>query len=116
MTARQIGLVHELAPSLDDGLARVSKLATSLATRSPTAVAAYKQGLLAALGRPEKERLDIERAAYELCVDVGEAAIGRAAFSARRADGPKPDSKAVDATSVAPVTPAWGARRLEPPR
>lgn len=115
--AAQIGLVHELVDSLDAGLARVAALAARLATRSPTAVAAYKRGLLAALGRPEPERLASERAAYELCVDSGEAAIGRAAFSARRADGPKPAANA----SSQPATPAsdappWGARRLEPPR
>ncbi|MBL8974825.1 MAG: enoyl-CoA hydratase/isomerase family protein [Myxococcales bacterium] len=119
-TARQIGLVHELAPSLDDGLTRVAQLAARLATRSPTAVAAYKRGLLTALGRPEAERLAIERAAYELCVDSGEAAIGRAAFSARRADSPKTDPKPSPAppepTIAAPTSPAWGARRLETPR
>jgi len=102
--ARQIGLVHELAVDLDAGLARVEQLAQRLATRSPTAVAAYKRGLLAALGQPEAQRLAIEREAYELCVDTGEAAIGRASFSARRAPG----------ESLAP--PPWGARRLETPR
>ena len=102
--ARQIGLVHELVADLDAGLARVEQLAQRLATRSPTAVAAYKRGLLAALGQPEAQRLAIERDAYELCVDTGEAAIGRAAFSARRAPG------------ESPVPPPWGARRLETPR
>jgi enoyl-CoA hydratase/carnithine racemase len=99
--ARQIGLVHELVADLDAGLARVEQLAQRLATRSPTAVAAYKRGLLAALGQPEAQRLAIERDAYELCVDTGEAAIGRASFSARRAPGESP----------APAP--WGARRLE---
>lgn len=107
-SATRIGLVHEQVASLDEGLARVAQLAARLATRSPTAVAAYKRGLLAALGQPEAQRLDIERAAYEHCVDTGEAAIGRAAFSARRADGPKQHD--------APTSPTWGARRLEPPR
>ncbi len=102
--ARQIGLVHELVADLDAGLARVEQLAQRLATRSPTAVAAYKRGLLAALGQPEAQRLAIERDAYELCVDTGEAAIGRASFSARRAPGESP----------APAP--WGARRLETPR
>ena len=59
------------------------------------AVAAFKRGLLAALGQPEAQRLAIEAAAYDHCVATGEAAIGRAAFSAGRADGP----------------PAWGPRR-----
>ena len=43
------------------------------------------------------ERLAIERAAYEHCITTGEAAIGRAAFSARRAPG---------------EAPPWGPRRL----
>lgn len=114
--AARIGLVHELAATLDDGLVRVTQLAARLATRSPTAVAAYKRGLLTALGQPEAQRLAIERAAYELCVDTGEAAIGRAAFSARRADGPKQDPKTSSQTHDAPASPTWGARRLEPPR
>lgn len=99
--ARAIGLVHEIVADLEAGLARVGGLARQLSTRSPTAVAAYKRGLLAALGRPEEERLAIERAAYEHCVDSGEAAIGRAAFSARRAGSEQP-----------PGPPPWGPRRL----
>jgi len=97
LEALRIGLVHEVVADLDAGLARVHDLATRLLTRSPTAVAAYKRGLLAALGRPGEERLAIERAAYEHCIDTGEAAIGRAAFSARRAPG---------------EAPPWGPRRL----
>ena len=95
--ALRIGLVHEVVMDLDAGLARVHDLAARLLTRSPTAVAAYKRGLLAALGRPGEERLAIERAAYEHCITTGEAAIGRAAFSARRAPG---------------EAPPWGPRRL----
>ena len=101
--ARKIGLVHEVVADVDAGLTRVEALARRLRSRSPTAVAAYKRGLLAALGRPEDERLAIERAAYEQCVDSGEAAIGRAAFSARRAGA---------TTEAAPETPPWGSRRL----
>ncbi len=101
--ARAIGLVHELVADLDAGLARVRSLASRLATRSPTAVAAYKRGLLAALGRPAEERLALERAAYEHCVDTGEAAIGRAAFSAKRA---------VNAEDAAAEPTPWGPRRL----
>ncbi len=99
--AVRIGLAHEVVPDLEAGLARVLGLAQRLCSRSPTAVAAYKRGLLAALGRPEAERLAIERAAYEQCIDTGEAAIGRAAFSAKRAAG--------EGTSDAPP---WGPRRL----
>lgn len=93
--ALRIGLVHETVADVDAGLARVRKLAARLATRSPTAVSAYKRGLLAALGRPEAERLAVEAAAYDHCITTGEAAIGRAAFSAGRADS----------------RPAWGPRR-----
>jgi len=95
--ALRIGLAHELVADLDAGLARVHDLAARLLTRSPTAVAAYKRGLLAALGRPGEDRLAIERSAYEHCVDTGEATVGRAAFSARRASG---------------EPPPWGPRRL----
>ena len=99
--ALRIGLVHETVTDLEAGLARVRDVARRLRSRSPTAVAAFKRGLLGALGRPEAERLAIERAAYEQCIDTGEAAIGRAAFSARRASGDTP---------VEP--PPWGPRRL----
>jgi len=92
--AARIGLVHEVLPDLDAGIARVHQLAALLRRRSPTAVAAYKRGLLDALGRPAAQRLEIEAAAYEHCVDTGQAAIGRAAFSAIRAG----------------ETPAWGPR------
>jgi len=98
--ALRIGLVHETVADLEAGLVRVRELAQRLRSRSPTAVAAYKRGLLAALGRPEEERLAIERAAYEQCIDTGEAALGRAAFSARRASGDTPEP------------PPWGPRRL----
>lgn len=93
--ALRIGLVHERVADVDAGLERARKLARKLATRSPTAVAAYKRGLLAALGQPEATRLAVEAAAYDHCITTGEAAIGRAAFSAGRADSP----------------PAWGPRR-----
>lgn len=93
--ALRIGLVHELVPDVDAGLARVNRFAELLRRRSPTAVAAYKRGLLAAVGQPERERLQIEAAAYERCIDTGEAAIGRSSFSAIRAG----------------ETPPWGPRR-----
>jgi enoyl-CoA hydratase/carnithine racemase len=92
--ATRVGLANELASDLDSGLARANRLAGAVAKRSPTAVIAYKDALLASLGRPEDERLALERAAYEHCVDTGEAARGRAAFAAIRAG----------------ESPAWGAR------
>jgi enoyl-CoA hydratase/methylglutaconyl-CoA hydratase len=59
-------------------------------------VAAFKRGLLAGLGRPTDARIDLEARAYELTVDTGEAAIGRASFDAIRSGR----------------TPAWGPRTL----
>lgn len=94
--AARIGLVQEIVPSVDAGLERARALARLLVRRSPTAVAAFKHGLLESLGRDESSRLEIERQAYEHTVDTGEAAIGRASFSEIR-DG---------------RTPSWGPRRL----
>lgn len=93
--ALRIGLVHEVFADLGAGEQRVHALAERLKTRSPSAVAAFKRGMLDGFGRPEDERLALERRAYEHCVDTGEAAIGRANFSAIRAG----------------ETPPWGPRR-----
>jgi enoyl-CoA hydratase/carnithine racemase len=94
--ALRIGLVQELADDVDAGLARVHEFAEQLRRRSPLAIASYKAALLDGLGRCESERIDLEEAAYERCVDLGEAAIGRASFAAIR------EGK----------TPAWGKHRL----
>lgn len=80
--ALRIGLVQELAESLDAGLERARTLCAAVARRSPTAVAAFKRGVLAAVGLPAAERTAIEARAYEHCVETGEAARGRAAFKA----------------------------------
>lgn len=93
--AVRIGLVDESAESLDAGLARAEALAARAATRSPTAMAAFKAGALAALGLEGAARLAVEAAAYEHCVDTGEAAVGRASFAAINAG----------------ETPAWGPFR-----
>ena len=95
--ALRIGLVQELVPDVDAGLVRARALSDLLRRRSPTAVAAYKRALLEASGREEAARLALERAAYEHCVDTGEAAIGRASFGAIRAG----------------ETPPWGPRRVD---
>jgi enoyl-CoA hydratase/carnithine racemase len=95
--AARIGLVAELVPDLDAGLARVENFAEQLRRRSPLAVASFKSALLDGLGRSEPERIDLEEAAYERCVDLGEAAIGRSSFADIR------DGK----------TPAWGKRPLK---
>lgn len=83
--ALRIGLVQELSDDVDSGLARVEGLAEQLRRRSPLAIASFKQALLDGLGRSEPERIELESAAYERCVDAGEAAIGRASFAAIRA-------------------------------
>ena len=93
--ALRIGLVQELHEDVDGALARVHALASMLAKKSPTAIAAFKAATLHGIGRSEDERLSAEAAGYELCVESGEAAIGRASFDAIRAG----------------ETPAWGARR-----
>jgi enoyl-CoA hydratase/carnithine racemase len=97
--AARIGLVAELVPDLDAGLARVETFAEQLRRRSPLAVASFKSALLDGLGRSEPERIDLEEAAYERCVDLGEAAIGRSSFADIR------DGK----------TPAWGKHPLKYP-
>ncbi len=87
--AFRIGLVQEATPSVDAGLERCRALAEALARKSPTAVAQFKRAVLAGLGRPERTRLELEAAAYEVCVDRGEAALGRAHFDAiRRGEAP----------------------------
>ena len=78
-----------------DSLEVSEALADQLQRRSPLAVASFKAALLDGLGRSEPERIDLEEAAYERCVDTGEAAIGRASFAEIR------DGK----------TPAWGNHR-----
>ena len=86
--AMRIGLVEETCASLDAGLARARALADKVARRSPTAVAAFKRGVLDAVGA--SVRAAIESAAYDLCVETGEAARGRAAFKDILAGGEAP--------------------------
>ncbi len=83
--AVRIGLAQERVGALDDGLARARALARLAATRSPTAVAAFKRAVLASVGAPESTRTRLESRAYNHCVDTGEAAIGREHFAAVRA-------------------------------
>ncbi|MBO84735.1 MAG: hypothetical protein CL927_05200 [Deltaproteobacteria bacterium] len=78
--ATRIGLVQEQVDSLEAGLARAQTLAEMVARKSPTAVAAFKAGVLASVGQSAIARSELEARAYEHCVDTGEAAIGRAAF------------------------------------
>ena len=80
--AHRVGLVEEVCADIDAALARARALAKMVARRSPTAVAAFKRGVLAAVGQPADRRTDIEALAYERCVDSGDAAIGRSSFKA----------------------------------
>jgi len=80
--ALRVGLVDEIAPDLDAAWARSVALTEQVARRSPTAVAAFKRGVLASVGQPADARAEIEARAYEACVDAGDAAIGRASFKA----------------------------------
>jgi enoyl-CoA hydratase/carnithine racemase len=93
--ALRIGLVHECVRDLEAGLERTRIFARLLRKRSPTAVAAFKRASLNAAGLAEDERIELESSAYELCVDSGEAAIGREHFSAIRAGERPPWSRRV---------------------
>ncbi len=83
--ALRIGLVQELVPDVDAGLERALELAAAVAKKSPTAIAAFKAGLLASAGLDPLARREVEAQAYEHCLDSGQAAIGRENFSAIRA-------------------------------
>ncbi|MCR9163859.1 MAG: enoyl-CoA hydratase/isomerase family protein [Nannocystaceae bacterium] len=79
--AARIGLVQEVVDDVDAGVARARALATLVSRKSPTAIAAYKSAMLEGLGQPETVRLDAERRAYELTVQVGDASTGRKHFA-----------------------------------
>lgn len=82
--AARIGLVEEVAESLEAGLERARALAARAAKNSPTALAAFKRGVLASVGQSGAVRTEVEATAYERCVDSGEAAVGRARFGQAR--------------------------------
>lgn len=85
--AVRIRLVDELAESIEAGLTRAEALAKKAATRSPTAIAAFKMAVLASVGVAGDLREEIEARAYEHCVDSGDAAVGRAGFAVAAAGG-----------------------------
>jgi enoyl-CoA hydratase/carnithine racemase len=92
--ALAIGLVQETAEDQTAALQRAHSLAKMAAQNSPTAVAAFKAGLLQSLGAQAEIRGETEAKAYEHCVDSGQAKIGRENFDLiRRGD-----------------VPAWGPR------
>ena len=78
--ALRIGLVDELVADAQAATDRAFALATMVSKRSPTAIAAFKTALLDGLSMDEESRTEREAQAYELCVDSGEADIGRANF------------------------------------
>jgi enoyl-CoA hydratase/carnithine racemase len=78
--AVRIGLVQEEVRDLEQGLERARELALQVSRRSPTAIAAFKRGVLASVGLPATTRREIEAVAYEHCLSTGEAAIGRSNF------------------------------------
>ena len=80
--ALRIGLVDELVKDETAAQERAFELANMTALRSPTAIGAFKQSLLAGLSMDEESRQELEAQAYELCVDSGEAEIGRTNFKA----------------------------------
>ncbi len=86
--AHRIGLVDELVADLDAGLVRAEALAARMATRSPTAAAAFKAAVLGSVGEPAPQRREREARAYGHCVSTGEAAIGRQNFAAITAGQP----------------------------
>lgn len=96
--ALRIGLIQERASSLDAGMDRALALAALVGRRSPTAVAAFKRGVLDSVGRDPLARAEREARAYEHCVDSGEAAIGRANFK----------------SILKGEAVAWGPRATEP--
>ncbi len=92
--AARIGLVQERCATVDDALARAMALARMAATRSPTALAAFKGAVIDSAGLGWDARRELEAVASERCVDSGDAAIGRAWFAAGGGEAP-----------------AWGPRR-----
>lgn len=88
--ARRIGLIEEITETPEEGVERAVALAKLVARRSPTAVAAFKSAVLGAVGRPAEDRQALEARAYRLCLESGEAAIGRENFAAITHGGEAP--------------------------
>jgi enoyl-CoA hydratase/carnithine racemase len=101
--AARIGLVQEVAPSLDEGLARARALADAVSRRSPTAVAAFKRAALGCVGAAFDDRVEVEAMTYEFCLNQGEADIGRDNFERiTRGDAPAwPPRKPFPALTIA---------------
>ena len=78
--ATRIGLTQELHSTWAESMNRASTLANLASKRSPTAIGAFKQALLASRCTSASVRQELESTAYEHCVDSGEAQIGRTNF------------------------------------
>lgn len=85
--AQRIGLVQELSGQFDEAFERAEYLCQMVRKKSPSALAAFKRAALSAVGTTGQQRVEAEALAYEHCVDVGEAAIGRASFQTIRSGG-----------------------------
>jgi enoyl-CoA hydratase/carnithine racemase len=85
--AQRIGLVQELSGQFDEAFERAEHLCQMVRKKSPSALAAFKRAALSAVGTTGEQRVEAEALAYEHCVDVGEAAIGRASFQTIRSGG-----------------------------
>lgn len=93
--ALRIGLIQERFETQDEALERAVALCRLTARCSPTALAAFKAGLLDSIGEAPEARAEREALAYERCVSAGQAAIGRRDFNLIR-NG---------------ETPSWGPRQ-----
>ena len=82
--ACRIGLVQERASTVAAARERAMTLAGLVAKRSPSALKAFKTALQKSRGMSQEKRHELEARAYERCVDLGEAAIGRENFDASR--------------------------------
>lgn len=80
--AARIGLVEEPCNDLDAALSRARALCDMVEKRSPSAVAAFKAGVLASVGQDAVTRTKTEARAYDHCVAGGDPEVGRTAFKA----------------------------------
>jgi enoyl-CoA hydratase/carnithine racemase len=86
--AARIGLIEELGNDLDSALLRARTLCDMVETRSPSAVAAFKAGVLASVGQDPITRGKVEARAYDHCVAGGDPEVGRSSFKAITAGQP----------------------------
>ena len=73
--------VQEVLADSPAAHARAEHLAAEATRASPTAMAAFKQAVLASVGQAPNTRVTFEDDAYQHCVRTGQPAIGRAHFS-----------------------------------